>query len=200
MPSMVLLALRFGADVCLRSLSNVNHIHPLYKTVALSCCIFERALYSHLEGGLTGSREIRKNERKEMEARLLNESAFDALPHEVVLSIRGIYNANSSVKVGFRRANMSALLWRYFTDMRDNLIQVSRVMKSGAKAFYVVGDSRTNAGGNWVHIETCRNVKLIGEMIGLRQVDTIDIDVTTENYKHIKNAITRNQVIVFGKY
>ena len=155
---------------------------------------------SHLEGSLTGSREIRKNERKEMETRLLNESAFDALPHEVVLSIRGIYNANSSVKVGFRRANMSALLWRYFTDMRDNLIQVSRVMKSGAKAFYVVGDSRTNAGGNWVHIETCRNVKLIGEMIGLRQVDTIDIDVTTENYKHIKNAITRNQVIVFGKY
>ena len=155
---------------------------------------------SHLDRNLTGSREIRRNERKETEIRLLDDSAFDALPREVVTTIRDIYKANSSVEVGFRRANMSALLWRYFTDMRDNLIQVSRVMKSGAKAFYVVGDSRTNAGGSWVRIETCRNVKLIGEMIGLRQVDTIDIDVTTENYKHIKNAITKNQVVVFQKY
>ena len=155
---------------------------------------------SHIEGNLTGSREIRRNERREAEARLLDESAFDALPREVVTAIRCIYNANSSAGVGFRRANMSALLWRYFLDIKDNLIQILRVMKSGAKAFYVVGDSRTNAGGSWVRIETCRNVKLIGEMIGLRQVDTIDIDVTTENYKHIKNAITRNQVIVFDKY
>lgn len=155
---------------------------------------------SHLEGNLTGSREIRRSERKETEARLLDDSAFDALPHEVVTAIRDIYKANSSVEVGFRRANMSALLWRYFTDMRDNLIQISRVMKFGAKAFYVIGDSRTNAGGSWVRIETCRNIRLIGEMTGLRTVDTIDIDVTTEIYKHIKNAITRNQVIVFEKH
>ena len=154
---------------------------------------------SDIEGNLTGSREIRRREKREAEARLLDDSAFDALPHEVITAIRYIHDANSSAGVGFRRANMPALLWRYFTDMKDNLAQIHHVMRFGAKAFYVVGDSRTKAGENWVHIETCKNIAQIGEMIGLRQVDKIDIDVTTENYKHIKNAITRNQVIVFEK-
>ena len=36
-------------------------------------------------------------------------------------------------------------------------------------------------------------------MVGLRLVDMIDIDVTTESYKHMKNAITRNKVIIFEK-
>ena len=36
-------------------------------------------------------------------------------------------------------------------------------------------------------------------MVGLRHADTIYIDVTRENYKHIKNAITKNQVIVLQK-
>ena len=154
---------------------------------------------SNLEENLTGSREIRRQAKKEAEVQILDKSATDVLPNEVVSSIRGIYEANRSVKVGFRRANMPSLLWRYFTDMRDNLIQVERVLKPGAKAFYVVGDSRTNAGGNWIRIKTCRSIKQIGEMIGLRHVDIININVTTENYKHIKNAITENQVMIFEK-
>lgn len=60
---------------------------------------------SHLEGNLTGSREIRRSERKETEARLLDDSAFDVLPREVVTAIRDIYKANSSVEVGFRRSS-----------------------------------------------------------------------------------------------
>ena len=154
---------------------------------------------SGLEGKLTGSREIRRSERRAAEARLLDESASEVLPSAVVSAIRDIYTANSTVEVGFRRANMSALLWRYFSDIRENLIQVTRVMKFGAKAFYVVGDSRTKAGGCWVAIETCKNIQQIGEMVGLRLVDMIDIDVTTESYKHMKNAITRNKVIIFEK-
>lgn len=154
---------------------------------------------SDLEANLTGSREIRRSERRDAEARLLDESAFDTLPPTVVTAIRNIHTANSSIEVGFRRANMAALLWRYFLDMRENLIQVTRVMKLGAKAFYVVGDSRTKAGGCWISIKTCAYMQQIAEMIGLRKVDMIDIDVTTENFKHIKNAITRNKVIILEK-
>lgn len=154
---------------------------------------------SHLEESLTGSREIRRQSKQETEARLLDKTAFDSLPSNIVKAVRSIYDANQSVDVGFRRENMPALLWRYFTDMRENLSQVSNMLKMGAKAFYVVGDSRTNAGGNWVRIETCESIAAIGEMIGLRHVEMIDIDVTTENYKHIKNAITENKIIVFEK-
>ena len=154
---------------------------------------------SDLEENLTGSREIRRSERREAETRLLDESAFEALPCAVVTAIRDIYTANASVEVGFRRANMSALLWRYFTDMKESLIQIIRVMKFDAKAFYVVGNSRTKAGGCWVSIETCGHIQQIAEMVGLRKVDVIDIDVTTEHYKHMKNSITRNKVIIFEK-
>ena len=154
---------------------------------------------SDLEKDLTGSREIRRREKCEVEALLLDNSANDVLPPEVVTAIRQIYRANSTTEVGFRRANMPSLLWRYFTAIKDNLKQVANVLKPSARAFYVVGNSRTKAGETWVQIETCKNIALIVEMIGLHPIDIIDIDVTTENYKHIKNSISKNQIIIFEK-
>ena len=154
---------------------------------------------SSLEERLTGSREIRRPEKRTVETRLLDDSATDTLPTEVVIAIRRIYASNQSADVGFRRANMAALLWRYFADMKDNLLQIAGALKTGATAFYVVGNSRTKAGGTWVQIDTCKNTALIGEMAGLDPVDKINISVTTENLKHIRNAITKNQVIVFKK-
>ena len=154
---------------------------------------------SDLEENLTGSREIRRSGKTQAEEALLDGSASSVLPIGVVEAIRRIYNVNSKDNVGFRRANMPALLWRYFTDMKDNLAQISEVLKSKAPAFYVVGDSRTNSGGDWVQIETCKHIADIGEMVGLEYSESIAIDVTTESYKHIKNAITKNQVIVFKK-
>ena len=154
---------------------------------------------SDLEKNLTGSREIRLRSKEEAEVELLDSGAIDLLPTSVVSAIREIYNANQSMNVGFRRANMAALLWRYFCDMRDNLAQIANVLRPGAKAFYVVGDSRTKAGETWVTIETTKNIGRIGERLGLRETDRIDIDVTKENLRHMKNAITKNQIIVFEK-
>ena len=154
---------------------------------------------SDLEQRLTGSREIRRGEKSEAESELLEASAYNKIPDTVVDSIRNIYEANSNADVGFRRENMPALLWRYFLDMRANLDQVHRLLRSGGKAFYVVGDSRTKAGEDWVAIETCKHITAIGEMAGLAHSESISIDVTTENFKHIKNAITENKIIVFEK-
>lgn len=154
---------------------------------------------SELEENLTGSREIRRLSKEQAEAELLEGSATEILPSEVVTSIRAIYQANQSADVGFRRANMAALLWRYFCDMKQNLVQIAAILRPGAKAFYVVGDSRTKAGGKWTTIETINNISHIGEGVGLRETERIDIDVTTENLRHMKNAITKNQIIVFEK-
>jgi len=154
---------------------------------------------SDLEENLTGSREIRRTVRERLEEQLQGRGARELLPDSVVGSIRQIYTANKNGDVGFRRANMAALLWRYFIDMRDNLTQVARVLKPGSKAFYIVGDSRTNAGGAWAAIETCRHIESIGQMIGLQPSGALPIDVTTENYKHIRNAITRNRIITLEK-
>lgn len=152
-----------------------------------------------LEQALTGTREIRKGSKSAAEAALLSKSAFDELPRSVVSSLRHIYSANAENTVGFRRDNMPALLWRYFLDMKHNLAQVHRVLKPRCKAFYVVGDSRTKAGSSWFNIQTCQHICEIGKSIGLDTTESIAIDVTTENYNHLKNAITENQIIIFQK-
>lgn len=152
-----------------------------------------------LEEALIGSREIRTRDKAEGEALLLSKAAYEQLPAKTVDAIRHVYHTNKSTGVGFRRANMPALLWRYFVDMKKNLAQIQRVLKPGGKAFYVVGDSRTTVNGSWLKIETCDNIAEIGKSIGLKLSESIDIDVTTENYKHAKNAITKNSVIIFEK-
>ena len=154
---------------------------------------------TELEESLTGSREIRRPQKAQAENDLFDAAATDTLPSQVVDSIRHIHEANQSIEVGFRRANMPALLWRYFCDIKLNLLRITDVLKPGAKAFYVVGDSRTKAGGSWIPIQTTKGLTSIGEMVGLRHIENIDIDVTTENYKHMKNAITKNKIIVFEK-
>jgi DNA modification methylase len=152
-----------------------------------------------LEATLTGSREIRNRERLALETELIAESAGNELPTDVVEAIRQIHEANAAGDVGFRRTNVAALLWRYFTDMKANLQQVSRVLKPGARAFYVLGDSRTKAGDHWVAIETCKHLTSIAGSLGLRMHESIPIDVTTERYQHMKNAITKNHVVVFER-
>ena len=154
---------------------------------------------SDLEKNLTGSREILRRTRVEAEAKLLDPGALQSLPPRVVTPLRDIYHANRTADVGFRRANMAALLWRYFCDVKDTLQEVCRVLRPGARAFYVVGDSRTKAGGTWVTIETTNNIAYIGEDLGLREASRINIEVTKENLRHVKNTITKNQIIVFAK-
>lgn len=154
---------------------------------------------SSLEENLTGSREIKKAQKKVVENAFLDCNASGVLPHSVVASIRNIYTKNSNGEVGFRRANMPSLLWRFFIDMKQNLEQMKRIMKPGSKAYYVVGNSKTQAGSDWTVIDTCSHIMEVAKFVGLTHVETIPIDVTTENYKHIKNAITKNQIIVLQK-
>ena len=73
------------------------------------------------------------------------------------------------------------------------------LLKPGARAYYVVGDSRTKAGEDWTAIETCNYVTEIADFVGYKARRLLDISVTTENYKHIKNAITENAVLEFTK-
>ncbi|HEV7601593.1 MAG TPA: DNA methyltransferase [Bradyrhizobium sp.] len=152
---------------------------------------------SDLEENLTGSREIRKSGRVQLEETLMSPKATDVLPTPVVSALRNILTANRSGNVGFRRENMGALLWRYFADMHANLRTISKILKPNGVAYYVVGDSRTNAGGTWTAIETCRHIREIAEMAGLKSRTLLDISVSTESYKHIKNAITKNAVLEF---
>jgi hypothetical protein len=152
-----------------------------------------------LESILTGSREIRKSERERLENELMDPSAAKNLPLSVVIALRKIYRANCDTEVGFRRENMASLLWRYFVDMQANISAVSRLLKPGARAFYVVGNSRTKAGNDWTTIDTCKHICAIAQTVGLLARNLLDISVTTESFKHVKNAITENAVLEFQR-
>jgi hypothetical protein len=159
----------------------------------------ESGARGELETNLTGSREIRRSMKDRLESELMGSDATTLLPKSVVTSLRKLLIANRKGNVGFRRDNMASLLWRYFRDMHTNLALITKMLRPGGRAFYVVGDSRTNAGGVWTPIETCRHTSAIAEMVGLKARTLLDISVTTENYNHIKNAITENAVLEFTR-
>jgi len=152
-----------------------------------------------LEERLTGSREIPNSERAAVEALLFSDAATDILPAGLIVELREMHRRNLEDGAGFRRLNMPALLYRYFTDMRENLANVANALRAGGKAFYVVGDSKTKVGGEWFPIRTTEWLMCIAERNGLRASKLLDISVTTENLKHIRHAITENAVLVFEK-
>jgi len=154
---------------------------------------------SALEEALTGSREIRRSVKNALEFELGSTNANNSLPAPVVETLRHIMKENKAAGVGFRRDNMPALLWRYFVDIKLTLLQVFRLLKAGAKAYYVVGDSKTKVGDDWFAIETCRHISEIAHSLGFVVHDPIDIDVTTERMMHMKNSITKNQVLIFER-
>lgn len=159
----------------------------------------ESSIRTELEEDLTGSREIRRKTRLGLEEELLGSRAVQRLPKSVVMSLRHILNANQASDVGFRRENMAALLWRYFCDMQSNISLVGQLLKPGAKAYYVVGNSKTKAGDTWTTIDTCGHLIAIAAAAGLEAKPLLDISVTTENLNHIKNAITENAVLEFRR-
>lgn len=156
----------------------------------------ERAL---LERSLTGSREIAKSERKQFEEILFSTDATNLLPESIVQALQYIHKINSSSDVGFRRANMASLLWRYFSAMQINVQNVYNVLKSGGTAYYIVGNSQTQVGNTWFEIPTCDFICEVAAKSGFQTEKFINISVTTENLKHVKNAITNNLILRFTR-
>jgi hypothetical protein len=91
----------------------------------------------------------------------------DRFPASISCLIDRIHRLNKDADVGFRRQNLSALLAKYFADMRDVLIGVQRVLKPGAPAHFVVGSNHTIAGGKHVAIETASLLLDLAESVGL---------------------------------
>lgn len=152
-----------------------------------------------VEERLTGSREIANAEKAAVEQMLFSKRASECLPKKLIVELRDIHRRNVADGAGFRRLNMPALLFRYFTDMHANLANVTRVLKSGGKAYYVVGNSKTEVGGKWLPIRTTEWILELGRREGLKGSRLLDISVTTENLKHIRHAITENAVLEFEK-
>jgi len=150
-----------------------------------------------LEKSITGSREITKKDKLSFEASLYDEGPVKNLPLNILEFLRNIHDRNQQADVGFRRENSPSLLVRYFEDMAAVFQNMANVLKPRSDAFVVIGDSRTRVDGKMLQIPTTQFLADIGELCGFECVEQIQISVTTENLKHIKNAIVENTVLHF---
>lgn len=150
-----------------------------------------------LEHGLIGSREITPSHRAEFEGAI--ETSAREFPAPTARLLRAVAAKMDHPKAGFRRRNMPALLYRYFEGMRDTLLNVARAVRPGGQVFMVMGDNLTSNGAEEIPVPTAKLVGDLAEAAGLTHVETIPITVTTENYKHIKNAIKDNVVLWFRR-
>ncbi len=94
---------------------------------------------------------------------------------------------------------MAALLYRYFSDMSRVMQNLDVVLKPRASAFFVIGDTKTEAGGQAIIIQSSQVLKEIGAFLGWDVVDIIPITVTTEDRPHSRNSVTENDIIWFRK-
>jgi tRNA G10 N-methylase Trm11 len=152
-----------------------------------------------LEESITGSREIRKKRKSEIEERI-DASDWSAIKSSKAQKlITEVRRRNLNSDGGFRKQNMAALLYRYFDDMSVVMKNLDRMLKPKSNAFFVIGDTRTEAGGKFVRIESGQVLREGGESLGWSVVDIIPITVTSEDRPHTKNRISENDIIWFKK-
>jgi DNA modification methylase len=154
---------------------------------------------SQIEEELTGSRELSKKSKHLLENKITNADFEFITSHTATQTIKTIYGSNINSAVGFRRKNMAALLYRYFNNMSMVFNNLNEIVKKNGSIFIVIGDNYTIAGDGKIEIETTQILEETGKNVGWKLIDHIPITVTTENFKHIKNAITENTVLWFKK-
>jgi DNA modification methylase len=152
-----------------------------------------------LEKDLIGAREITNTERKAFEL-LIASGDFGGIKSKVAIdTIKKVYTLNDDEDVGFRRRNMAALLYRYYDDMSKVFVNLNKAVKENGNLFFVIGDNKTNAGGEDINIQSGNILVEMGKKEGWKLESVIPITVTQENKINNKNGITENEIIWFRK-
>lgn len=144
---------------------------------------------------MIGNREISNGRRQAYWAEY--EQNRGKLTGGITTVIDRIYHLNQDADVGFRRQNLPALLARYFFDMRQVLETFPRLLCRGAPAYVVVGNNHTIAGGERVEIETDQLLRELGEMVGLRLVEQIPMEMLVSRDIFKKNASSAETILCF---
>jgi len=152
-----------------------------------------------IEAELTGTREITKKVRYEYERKIDASDFGDIISDKAVNLIERVLNENRSGDVGFRRQNMGALLYMYYNDMAKVFKNLNKAVKNNGHIFIVIGDNKTTTAKGEVLINTGDILREYGYNLGWKLSNDIPINVTTEDYKHISNAIKDNAILCFTK-
>ena len=113
--------------------------------------------------------------------------------------IERIHSLNEANSVGFRRRNMSALLSKYFFDMRKVMEQTMMLLKPGGTMFLVVGNNRTEAGGQKIDIRTAEHLMEIAKSIGFQAVNDMAMDMLVSRSIFRKNSVPSEWILRLEK-
>ena len=149
------------------------------------------------DGLMIGNREITTSKRTEFWA--FFEERKSLLPRKTRALIGRIDRLNKAGNAGFRRRNLSALLAKYFFDMREAMQQALSLLKPGGTMFLIVGNNRTTAGGQLIEIRTAEHLAAIAGDLGLQIADDMAMDMLVSRDVFRKNAMLSEQILRLEK-
>lgn len=130
--------------------------------------------YEHL---MIGTREITEKQRREQWEWYLDNK--HKLTDEINNLIHDIATVNHGEGIGFRRRNLPTLLGMYFLNMLEAFQSARTMMKSGGKAYYVVGNNSTNLDGEKLEIPTDRLLFDLAEKAGWEKLGYVSMELLT---------------------
>lgn len=121
------------------------------------------------------------------------------LPKSTRNMIERIDTLNRGSEVGFRRLNLSALLAKYFFDMKEVIAQQYELLADHGTMYMVIGNNRTTAGGEPVEIRTTDHLARIAESVGFRLAGNLSMDMLVSRDIFRANAMPSEQIITLRK-
>ena len=146
---------------------------------------------------MIGTREVSPSTRAAFWAQFEEQKSL--LPLDTRELIESIDSLNKEFPAGFRRMNLSALLSKYFFDMREVIRQLFRLLRPNGSMFLVVGSNHTRAGQIHIDIETPRHLSLIACDIGFEVIGAIPMEMLPSRTIYKKNAINSECLIELKK-
>lgn len=150
-----------------------------------------------LDRELIGSREWGQHEAKVWKLRLRDD--FSGLPKTVTRLCREIETKNAHDGAGFRREAVPALLYRYFTQMRDAMAKWAEILAQGERAVLVVGENRTGKGEGQTTIPTPQLLADCGTQVGFEVEELIPFQVWPRYGIHGKNGVPGEFAVVLAR-
>lgn len=175
---------------------------PYIDTDRLSLILFgygDRSTIRTIESTLIGNREISNAERERTDRKLFQVFENPDLPDEIVSLLNTVYTRNKESNAGFRRRNLAALLYKYFSDMEKVIQQMRTALKRGKKAYVVAGQNTTTAGGVKISIPTDDYIALIAERNGFKFIEKIEMAPQKSYAIYSKNSINKESITILKK-
>ena len=159
--------------------------------------LLPRKAHRPLDSHMIGNREVTPKEREGLWVSY--EQNKELLPNVTRQLIEKIDQLNRNGNVGFRRRNMSALLSKYFFDMRLVIREMRSLLRTGGAAFLVVGNNRTTAGGTNIEIKTALHLERIAAELGFQLSGSLSMEMLVSRDIFRRNAMPSEQILMLKR-